>query len=63
MTADLLARAGMREAAAKLNPAGRIGAPDDVARAMAFLLDPANSWLSGQVLGVDGGQGVLRPLA
>jgi NAD(P)-dependent dehydrogenase (short-subunit alcohol dehydrogenase family) len=30
---------------------------------MAFLLDPANSWLSGQVLGVDGGQGVLRPLA
>ncbi|MEZ6038625.1 MAG: SDR family oxidoreductase [Planctomycetota bacterium] len=62
MTAELLARAGMREATAKQNPLGRIGQPDDVARAIAFLLDPANAWIDGQVLGVDGGHGVLRGL-
>jgi 3-oxoacyl-[acyl-carrier protein] reductase len=63
MTAAMLERAGMREAAAKQNPSGRIGTPADVARAIAFLLDPENAWLNGQVLGVDGGYGVVRPLA
>jgi 3-oxoacyl-[acyl-carrier protein] reductase len=63
MTAPMLARAGMREAAAKQNPSGRIGEAADVARAIAFLLDPANAWIDGQVLGVDGGFGVLRGLA
>ena len=63
MTAGLLERAGMREAAAKQNPSGRIGTPDDVARAIEFLVDPANDWIDGQVLGVDGGFGVLRGLA
>ncbi|MBL9078588.1 MAG: SDR family oxidoreductase [Planctomycetes bacterium] len=63
MTQALLERPGMREAAGKQNPSGRIGTAADVARAIAFLLDPANSWLDGQVLGTDGGYGVLRPLA
>ena len=60
MTAPMLARAGMKEAAAKQNPLGRIGTPRDVARAIVFLLDPANDWIDGQVLGVDGGFGVMR---
>ena len=62
MTAQLLSRQGMREAASKQNPSGRIGRPDDVARAIAFLLDPKNDWIDGQVLGVDGGFGSLRGL-
>lgn len=36
-------------------PAGRIGAPEDVAAAVAFLADPANSWVTGETLVVDGG--------
>jgi 3-oxoacyl-[acyl-carrier protein] reductase len=63
MTEQLLSRDGMREAAAKQNPLGRIGTPGDVARAIAFLLDPQNDWIDGQVLGVDGGFGSLRGLA
>ena len=36
-------------------PAGRLGEPDDIARVCLFLTDPRNSYLTGQVLVVDGG--------
>jgi NAD(P)-dependent dehydrogenase (short-subunit alcohol dehydrogenase family) len=40
----------------KQHPIGRIGQPLDVAQAVAFLLDPANSFITGALLAVDGGQ-------
>ena len=36
-------------------PAGRLGEPDDVARAVQFLTHPANTYLTGHILVVDGG--------
>lgn len=39
---------------------GRIGTPENVAAEIYFLLDPANSWITCQVLGVDGGLGSFR---
>ena len=36
-------------------PAGRLGDPEDVARAVLFLTDPRNDYITGQVLVVDGG--------
>ncbi len=36
-------------------PAGRLGEPDDIARACQFLTDPRNDYLTGQVIVVDGG--------
>ncbi len=36
-------------------PLGRVGEPDDVARAVVFLCDPANDWITGALLAVDGG--------
>jgi NAD(P)-dependent dehydrogenase (short-subunit alcohol dehydrogenase family) len=40
----------------KQHPIGRIGVPGDVARSVAFLLDPQNSFVTGALLAVDGGQ-------
>jgi NAD(P)-dependent dehydrogenase (short-subunit alcohol dehydrogenase family) len=36
-------------------PLGRHGHPDDVARWIVTLADPAADWITGQVITVDGG--------
>lgn len=61
LTASLTGNEGSRKVSEAMHALGRLGEPADVARAVAFLLDPANSWITGQVLGVDGGLGSLRP--
>ena len=43
------------EILALLDALGRLGQPDDVASAMAWFLHPDQHWVTGQVLGVDGG--------
>lgn len=40
---------------ANLTPLGRLGEPDDIAGAAVFLASKAGSWVTGQVLVVDGG--------
>ena len=40
---------------AEQTPLGRLGAPEDVAAAIAFLASDDASFITGQVLGVDGG--------
>jgi 3-oxoacyl-[acyl-carrier protein] reductase len=60
----LTARITQSESALKMSlgmhALGRIGQPDDVASAIEWLLDPEQSWTSGQVIGVDGGLARLR---
>jgi len=48
------------KASIAMHPLGRLGEPGDVARAIAWLLDPAQSWVTGQVIGIDGGLADLR---
>jgi len=42
------------------HPLKRIGQPNDLASAVTFLLLEQSSWMTGQVLSVDGGLGVIR---
>ena len=48
------------ESSRAMHALGRLGEPEDIASLVAWLLDPANSWVTGQVIGVDGGLGSLR---
>jgi 3-oxoacyl-[acyl-carrier protein] reductase len=60
MTDATAARLGMdvedfRKAAAEQNPVRRVGFPEDIAAAAAFLASDESSYITGQTLYVDGG--------
>jgi NAD(P)-dependent dehydrogenase (short-subunit alcohol dehydrogenase family) len=44
------------EAASTRNPQGRMGRPEDVADALVALASPLTHWMTGNVIGVDGGE-------
>jgi NAD(P)-dependent dehydrogenase (short-subunit alcohol dehydrogenase family) len=56
----ILASEQMADAIAKLHPLPRLGTPEDIAALAAFLISPESSWITGQIIGVDGGRSTLR---
>ncbi|MFN5755243.1 MAG: SDR family NAD(P)-dependent oxidoreductase [Planctomycetia bacterium] len=55
LAAGLVSSELAEKASVGMHPLGRLGEPGDVARAIFWLLDPAQSWVTAQVIGVDGG--------
>ena len=49
-----------RDASAKKHPLSRIGQAEDISNLIAFLLSDESSWITGQVIGIDGGLGTLK---
>lgn len=50
----------MLEAAGMKNPGGRLTHPEDVAKAIVSLCDEKSGWISGNVIGVDGGEYIVN---
>lgn len=44
----------------ELHPLKRVGTATDIANAAVFLLDDKSSWVTGQILGIDGGKSTLN---
>ena len=42
------------------HPLKRVGTPEDIAQCTRFLLSDASSWMTGQIIGLDGGMGALK---
>ena len=55
MTKPYLGNEADREMAIAEHPIGRIGIPEDVAKAIFYLVSEDSSWITGAILPVDGG--------
>lgn len=60
MAQNLLSTPEKREASAKRHPLARYGQPEDISQMISFLLSEGSSWMTGQVIGIDGGLGKLK---
>jgi NAD(P)-dependent dehydrogenase (short-subunit alcohol dehydrogenase family) len=65
LTEPLTKNEASLKASAALHPLGRIGEPVEIASAIAWLINPEQCWVTGQVIGVDGGLSSIqaRPAA
>lgn len=60
LAAQLLSTDEKRLASAKRHPLQRIGSADDSAQIVEFLISDKSSWITAQVIGVDGGLGTIK---
>lgn len=61
LTARITGNEASLNASIAMHALGKIGSPENVASAIAWLLNTEQSWITGQVIGVDGGLATVRP--
>jgi len=59
MAKDIIKNSKIEESIAKLHPLKRIGEGIDAANLALFLLSKNSSWITGQIIGVDGGRAAI----
>ena len=60
MAAKLTQNETTRAHSERMHPLGRIGNPEEIATAIDFLISPTQTWITGQVLGIDGGLATVK---
>ena len=60
LAGKLLSTPEKKEASGQRHPLKRVGTTEDLSNAVLFLLTDKSAWITGQVLGVDGGMGSVR---
>ena len=60
MTEKIWGNERAAEASLNMHGLGRFGKPEDIASLVAWLLDANNSWITGEVISVDGGLSTLK---
>jgi 3-oxoacyl-[acyl-carrier protein] reductase len=60
MAHAILSSESALKASTAFHPLGRIGEPEDIAQAIIWLLQDTSSWITGEVLAVDGGLSSLK---
>lgn len=60
LASQLLSTPEKREASGKRHPLQRVGTADEMAKMAEFLLSDHASWITGQIIGIDGGMGSVK---
>lgn len=60
LASQLLSTPEKREASGKRHPLQRVGTADEMANMTEFLLSGNASWITGQIIGIDGGMGSVK---
>lgn len=60
LASKLLSSEDKKEKMAERHPLKRVGTPKDIAEVASFLLSEKSSWITGQIIGVDGGMSTLN---
>ncbi|WFB69142.1 SDR family oxidoreductase [Chryseobacterium sp. WX] len=60
LASPLLSTPEKREASGRRHPLQRVGRADEIARMVAFLLSDHSAWITGQIIGIDGGMSNIK---
>ena len=62
LASRILSSEDKKETSGKRHALGRVGTAEEVARLACFLISDESGWMTGQVIGLDGGMSSTRPL-
>ncbi len=60
LASPLLSTPEKREASGRRHPLQRVGRADEIAKMVAFLLSNNSAWITGQIIGIDGGMSNIK---